>query len=359
MDSIISTQTMPWLESTSNTGICIVEFCEDNNNFVIENGLLDTNRIQESMPEGRRIVDISFMWNEIHKTFNNHARGIECQFKDWKLINSCRRGLMTQLFKCQMCNYEANIWSEPKTLDINSAAVAGTVTTGIGFAQLEELCAAMNVPCMSEPTYIKYRENLVDDFQKKAMENMKLAGEAEKQLAIEKNEVINGIPYITVVADGSWMKRSHNWLPHGKILFVGIRNKFCTLCNVAERNGIEPNVHKCYKNFDRNASSTSMESDAIVRFQISIYQAILDNRPYPLVRVKKIECTNHLLRNLCKKLNAVAQSKMRRQRGFVQMRNVVQKKIRKEIIEATALRREERQPQYCQAGITKRYIEHS
>ncbi|KAL6416527.1 hypothetical protein ACFW04_013390 [Cataglyphis niger] len=304
MDSIISTQTMPCLESTSNTGICNVEFY---NNFVIENGLLDTNRIQESMPEGRRIVDISFMWNEIHKTFNNHARGIECQFKDWKLL---------------ILVAEANIWSEPtesETLDINSAALAGTVTTGIGFAQLEKLCAAMNVPCMSEPTYIKYRENLVDDFQKTAMENMKLAGEAEKQLAIEKNEVINGIPYITVVADGSWMKRSYGsaydslsgigaiiGYRTGKILFVGIRNKFCALCNVAERNGIEPNVHKCYKNFDRNASSTSMESDAIVEgFKCSlqmhgliyktvvtdgdsnVYQAILDNRPYPLVRVKK------------------------------------------------------------------------
>ncbi|KAL6416801.1 hypothetical protein ACFW04_014827 [Cataglyphis niger] len=353
---------MPCLESTSNTGICNVEFCKDNNNFIIENGLLDTNRIQESMPEGRRIVDISFMWNEIHKTFNNHAQGIECQFKDWKLINSRRRGLMTQLFfKCQMCNYEA-IWSEPtepETFDINSAAIAGTITTGIGFAQLEELCAAMNVPCMSKPTYIKYIENLVDDFQKTAMKNMKLAGEAEKQLAIEKNEVINGIPYITVVADGSWMKRSYGsaydslsgigaiiGYRTGKIFFVGIRNKFCTLCNVAERNGIEPNVHKCYKNFDRNASSTSMESDAIVEgFKCSlqmhgliyktvvadddssVYQVILDNRPYPLVRVKKIECTNHLLRNLCKKLKAVAQSKMRRQHGFIQMRNVVQKNI--------------------------------
>ncbi|KAL6418880.1 hypothetical protein ACFW04_011715 [Cataglyphis niger] len=109
---------------------------------------------------------------------------------------------MTQLFfKSQMCNYEANIWSEPtepKILDINTAAVAGIVTTGIGFAQLEELCVSMNVPSMSEPTYIKYRENLVDDFQKTTIENMKLAGEAKKQFAIEKNEIINGIPYITV-----------------------------------------------------------------------------------------------------------------------------------------------------------------
>src|SRR5580765_7772343 len=193
MDSKVSTQIMQCLESTVNTGMCYknVEKCEDNNNFVIDNGPLDTNRIQESMPEGRRIVDISFMWNEIHRTFDNHARGIECQFKDWKLVNSFRRGLKTQLFfKCQMCNYEANIWSEPtesETLDINKAAVTGTVTVGIGYAQLEELCAAMNIYCMSEPTYIKYRENLVDDFNKTAMGNMKMAGAVKKQLAHERN----------------------------------------------------------------------------------------------------------------------------------------------------------------------------
>jgi len=41
------------------------------------------------------------------------------------------------------------------------------------------------------------------------MENMKLVGEVEKQLAVERNDTINGIPYITIVADGSWMKRSY------------------------------------------------------------------------------------------------------------------------------------------------------
>jgi len=40
----------------------------------------------------------------------------------------------------------------------------------------------------------------------------------------------------------------------------------------------------------------------------SVYQAILDSKPYceQQIIVKKIECTNHLLRNLCKKLRAVA-----------------------------------------------------
>ncbi|EZA47083.1 hypothetical protein X777_16735 [Ooceraea biroi] len=111
-----------------------------------------------------------------------------------------------------MCNYEDYIWSEPTephVLDVNTAAVAGTVTMGIGYAQLEEFCAAVNIPRMSEKTYINRRESLVDDFQKTAMESMKMAGEVEKQLAIERNDIINGIPYITVVADGSWMKRSY------------------------------------------------------------------------------------------------------------------------------------------------------
>ena len=70
MDSKVSTQTMQCLELTVNTGTSYesVAKCKDNSNFVINNGPLDTDRIQESMPEGRRIVDISFMWNEIHRT---------------------------------------------------------------------------------------------------------------------------------------------------------------------------------------------------------------------------------------------------------------------------------------------------
>jgi len=112
MDSNVSAQDIQCLEpEPKNEGMYKnVEKCEDDTLVIDNSGLLDVNRIQENMPEGRRIVDISFMWNEIHRTFDNHARGIECQFKDWKLINSRRCGLLTQLFfKCQMCNYEANI----------------------------------------------------------------------------------------------------------------------------------------------------------------------------------------------------------------------------------------------------------
>ncbi|XP_011858729.1 PREDICTED: uncharacterized protein LOC105556253, partial [Vollenhovia emeryi] len=258
-----------------------VLYCENDNTLVIDNeNPLDINRIQEHKIEGNRIVNYSFFSKEMHRTFDNHARRIECRFKDWILVNSLRRGFMTQFFyKCQMCNYEANFWSHPtdcKTLDINTAVTAGTITIGIGFAQLEEMFAAANIPCMSEKTYIKHRDLLIDAFEKTAIENMKMAGEVEKQLAVKRNETIKGIPYITVVADGSWMKRSYGTAYDSisgvgaiigyntrKILFVGIRNKYCTVCDIADQQNCEPKAHKCYKNFDRNASSTSMESDAI------------------------------------------------------------------------------------------------
>jgi len=393
IDSEVSTQVVQCLEPVSDLNQN-VEKCEDDNILVIDNkGLLDIDRIQEHEPEGDRIVNISFFLKEMHRTFDNHARGIECLFKDWHLVKDRRCGLLTQFFfKCQMCNYEDSFWSHPtdnNILNLNTAITAGSITIGIGYAQLQELLAAGNIPCMSETKYIKHRELLIDDFEKTAIENMKMAGEVEKQLALEKNETINGIPYITVVADGSWAKRSYGTAYDSlsgvgaiigyrtkKVLFVGIRNKFCTVCNMAERNGIEAKVHKCYKNFDRNASSTRMESDAIVEgFKCSIemhglifktviadgdssvYQSIIDNKPYreQMTTVKKIECTNHLLRNLCKKLKVVAETsepKMHRNRLFIKYRNVVKNnilKIRKEVLQVAATRREQKLPHHCVA----------
>jgi len=171
-----------------------VNNCKDNETLVIEKtGIVDID-IQDNIPEGRRIIDLAFLFKELHKTFDNHARGIDCQFKDWRIETTHFRGLLTQLiFKCKMCHYRATIWSEPvepKVVDINTVAVATTITAGIGYSTLEEMCARMNIRCMSEVTYIKYRENIIDDFEKTAIKNMKLAGEVEKQLAVERNETI-------------------------------------------------------------------------------------------------------------------------------------------------------------------------
>ncbi|EZA49093.1 hypothetical protein X777_12633 [Ooceraea biroi] len=218
-----------------------------------------------------------------------------------------------------------------------------------------------------------------------------MAGEEEKQLAIERNETINGIPYITVVADGSWMKRSYGsaydspsgvgtiiGYRTGKVLFVGVRNKYCVLCDMAEQRGVEVRKHKCYKNFDSNASSTRMESDAIVEGfksnlemhgliyktlvadgDSSVYNSIRHNAPYHDMNivVRKVEYTNHLLYNLCKKLKTVARTTvpkamMHRKRDFVQLRNVVDHNIlamRKEILRVAAVRNQETQAHHMKA----------
>ncbi|XP_036144319.1 uncharacterized protein LOC118646123 [Monomorium pharaonis] len=169
---------------------------EDDTLVIEKTGLVDTERIQQYEPKEDGIINISFFHEELHRTFDNHARGIECQFKDWKLVNTRHCGFRTQFFyKCNMCHYEANFWSHPKdekTMDINTAITAGTITTGIGYAQMEEMFAAANVPCMSQKTYIKNREVVLEEFEKTAFENMKKAGELERQLAVERNDVING-----------------------------------------------------------------------------------------------------------------------------------------------------------------------
>nr|XP_034192329.1 uncharacterized protein LOC117609774 [Osmia lignaria]XP_034192330.1 uncharacterized protein LOC117609774 [Osmia lignaria]XP_034192331.1 uncharacterized protein LOC117609774 [Osmia lignaria]XP_034192332.1 uncharacterized protein LOC117609774 [Osmia lignaria]XP_034192333.1 uncharacterized protein LOC117609774 [Osmia lignaria] len=235
-------------DSTSVKPTVVVQNVLDDSddNLIVDVGHEDMGHISENVPDGRRIVDVQFFWNEIHRTFDNHARGIECHFRDWKMIGSRQHGCLTQLFfKCQMCNYEDTVWSEPMNSDImniNEATTTATVTVGIDYAQLEELCAALNMPCMAETTYRRYREKLVDQFMKSAMYTIQAAGEEERRLAFENNEVVDGIPYITVIADGSWMKRSYGTnynslsgvgavvgFRTGKVLFIGIRNKYCTI----------------------------------------------------------------------------------------------------------------------------------
>lgn len=47
-----------------------------------------------------------------------------------------------------------------------------------------------------------------------------------------------------------------------KVLFFGVRNKYCCVCNSAKNQGKEPTPHSCFQNW--NGPSTAMESDIIV-----------------------------------------------------------------------------------------------
>lgn len=142
-----------------------IAFFDDNKNVLISNNdFQNTNNVSGDMFKDRIIADMFFMWNEIYRTFENHVDRTMCQFKDWKLINYCHHGLLTQLFfKCEICNYKISIWSEPtisERRDVNTAAVSGSRSVGIDYSQLKEFCTVMNIPCMSEKTCMKYKKRV-------------------------------------------------------------------------------------------------------------------------------------------------------------------------------------------------------
>lgn len=221
------------------------------------------------------------MFKKLHEKFDEHCRGIECCFRDLIFIGIREYGLKIQLFfKYRMCNYESSIWSEPppeEKLNTNIEAVAGTILTGMDYTQLKDSLAAVDVRCMSNSIYQKLHEKVATGFEKAAEDSMKAAAEEERTLAIQHNDVINGIPHIAVIADGSWMKRSYRTGRYdslsgvgticgartGKVLDIGVRNKYCVICEKAEKQNKQAKDHKCYKNWEKDRSSTSMDADAI------------------------------------------------------------------------------------------------
>ncbi|KYN29111.1 hypothetical protein ALC57_01453 [Trachymyrmex cornetzi] len=153
--------------------------CEDDNILVIEStGLVDTYRIQQHEPEGNRIIDFDFFHKELHRVFCNHSR-FGCDFDDWELVNTRRIGFKTQFFyRCKFCKKDANIWSHPtdsKNMDINTAITAGTITTGIGFAQMEETTCVKSIlfPPSIDTAAMKYGRDMEEMAKQKLSEILK------------------------------------------------------------------------------------------------------------------------------------------------------------------------------------------
>ncbi|XP_042143988.1 uncharacterized protein LOC120849343 [Ixodes scapularis] len=190
-----------------------------------------------SVLEGRRVVDIGHLFRSVQGACD-HAP-FSCSFADMAFVSEQRRGLHSSFtFVCKMCNKKAVIESEvlPHTaeaksrMDVNTAAVSGIISVGCKLSNLAELLASMNVE--------------------------------EARRARESGEIdAEGCPLVTVVADGAWSKRSYKNkydAPSGmaaivghsthKVLFLGVRNKFCIMC-ARTKPGETPPDHRCFKNW--------------------------------------------------------------------------------------------------------------
>ncbi|KAJ8873022.1 hypothetical protein PR048_026638 [Dryococelus australis] len=105
---------------------------------------------------------------------------------------------------------------------------------------------------------------------------MEQAAEEDRQHAIVEGYADkDGVPYVMVIIEGGWSHRSygHSYVAKsvvaiivvnkmGKLLFLGIRNKYFSICSLAETRKPKSNERKYYKNW--SSCSFSMESDILV-----------------------------------------------------------------------------------------------
>ncbi|XP_022172386.1 uncharacterized protein LOC111035173, partial [Myzus persicae] len=287
---------------------------------------------------GRRIVDIFYIFQQIKNDM--HDGGFGCSFMNSELVKEIRNGYYcTWIFKCSMCLITTKIESERTGtyIQVNKATVTASIGIGIGYSQLNEFSAIIDVPCLSSNTYGKLFEQISQNIEQTAWEQMRLAGVEEKRLAIEAGDIdSDGTPLCIVVADGQWGKRSYKTkydalsgaatiigFRTNKILFVGIRNRYCCLCERAHALKLTVRDHKCFLNWDK--ASTGMEADGIAEGFVrsvelhglkfnrligdgdsSVSKRLLELVPYGSHQlVKKIECRNHILRNYSTKLSAL------------------------------------------------------
>lgn len=298
---------------------------------------------QLSSSSTRRIVtDLVEILHQHAVAMQDHNQG--CTFcGQLEFVREARIGLTSTLeYRCTkrpLCPAVHYVRTGKDDMTIHDDFVRGALATGIGFSQARELTAAINMPFMSWDLYHKCEAKLGKDLWDTLLASMKETAAAEIELAKERGELPDAEGYwrVPVIVDGGWSKRSygHNYNASGgvaviigrytnKVLHVGVRNKFCTVCRRAAAKADDPKPHACACNW--KSTSTSMERDIILegfresenayglRYTTmigdgdsSVHLAVLTGVSYGHI-VKKIECANHVVKCYTKRLFTVAKN---------------------------------------------------
>ncbi|KAK4887261.1 hypothetical protein RN001_003532 [Aquatica leii] len=95
---------------------------------------------------GRRIVDLQYFLKQL-KSLKHEGFG--CSFFDMAIISEKIEGFCSIIsFRCLVCNMIESIRTEHSNV-INLAVVSGALASGVGYSQINELFATINVPSMS------------------------------------------------------------------------------------------------------------------------------------------------------------------------------------------------------------------
>lgn len=122
----------------------------------------------ESVLGSRRIVDIGYIFLQIQNLYSKmHLPGFGCTFMDVDFVKEIRIGFESSwILKCKMSNSLTTVSSESKKLEYiltNKAIVNGTCAIGIGYTQLAELSA--NVDVVRTKYISKYRHQNLKRFK--------------------------------------------------------------------------------------------------------------------------------------------------------------------------------------------------
>ena len=283
--------------------------------------------VPHCMLEGSRIVNVSELAKGIH-TLTSHSAscGGACVLEGETMHSVLAVIFSATCTKCTACfsissSHQVKT-SKGKRWAVNLGAVLGHMSTGGGQQRLNTTLAYMNVPGMLKKMFSATESLLGEEMKQQLFAAITEAGNEEREHTISIESFHQGIPAITVVADGGWSKRSHKHSFNAesgvavifghytkKLLFLGVRNKFCSVCTVARRKEQEPPPHQCYLNWA--GSSVAMESDIVSEgFRLaeemhslqyirviadgdsSVMCTIRQSVPYGMF-VGKVECANH------------------------------------------------------------------
>lgn len=160
---------------------------------------------------GRRTVSIGYFTNEIQRLNVHDKLGFGCNFNDMVCINETRLGVGSRYnYRCKVCNHEESIHTEDPNdprMNANTGAVAGVLSTGGGYANLQTMNLNLNMPTMSETTFRRYQERVADLWHATALEAMYEGVQEEISFTNRKDQF--NCPLLTVVVDGAYGKRSY------------------------------------------------------------------------------------------------------------------------------------------------------
>ena len=114
------------------------------------------------IPTGSRIFDVKHLFEQLASL--DHHKPFDCGFSHMEFRKESKFGLKSVFhFKCKMCELETKLSTHPaEASKINATAVIGSLTTGVGFSQCEQMFAHLNIPFMAANTYREKHQEVSD-----------------------------------------------------------------------------------------------------------------------------------------------------------------------------------------------------